>query len=74
VPPIENVIIEEFVERPLDVGGPYGARGAGELAGLGIVASIANAIHNATGVRVTRAPMTAEKVLEAIEEKREKKK
>jgi len=74
VPPIENVIIEEFVERPLDVGGPYGARGAGELAGLGIVASIANAIHNAAGVRMRQSPMTAEKVLEAIEEKRERKK
>jgi xanthine dehydrogenase molybdenum-binding subunit len=74
VPPIVNIIIEEFVERPLDVGGPYGARGAGELAGLGIVASIANAIYNATGVRVRQTPMTAEKVLEAIEEKRERKK
>jgi xanthine dehydrogenase molybdenum-binding subunit len=74
VPPIENVIIEEFADRPLDVGGPYGARGAGELAGLAIVASVANAIHNATGVRMRRTPMTAEKVLEALEEKREKKK
>jgi xanthine dehydrogenase molybdenum-binding subunit len=74
VPPIENVVIEEFVERPLDVGGPYGARGAGELAGLGIVASVANAIHNATGVRVRQTPMTAENVFEAMEEKREKKK
>jgi xanthine dehydrogenase molybdenum-binding subunit len=74
VPPIENVVIEEFVERPLDVGGPYGARGAGELAGLGIVASVANAIHNATGVRVRQTPMTAENVFGAMEEKREKKK
>jgi xanthine dehydrogenase molybdenum-binding subunit len=74
VPPIENVVIEEFVERPLDVGGPYGARGVGELAGLGIVASVANAIHNATGVRVRQTPMTAENVFGAMEEKREKKK
>jgi xanthine dehydrogenase molybdenum-binding subunit len=74
VPPVENVIVEEVVERPLDVGGPYGARGAGELAGIGIVAAIANAIHNATGARVTQTPMTAEKVLEAIKGERAKKK
>jgi xanthine dehydrogenase molybdenum-binding subunit len=73
VPPIENVIIEEFVERPLDEGGPYGARGVGELAGLGIVASVANAIHNATGARLRQTPMTAEKVLEAMHREREKK-
>ena len=73
VPPIENVIIEEVFERPLDVGGPYGARGAGELAGLGIVASIANAIRNATGVRIRRTPMTAEIVLEAMRGEKAKK-
>jgi len=73
VPPIENIIIEEVVERPLDVGGPYGARGAGELAGLGIVASIANAIYNATGSRVRQTPMTAEKVLEAMRGEKAKK-
>jgi xanthine dehydrogenase YagR molybdenum-binding subunit len=45
----------------------------GELAGLGIVASIANAIHNATGARLRQTPMTAEKVLEAMLREREKK-
>jgi CO/xanthine dehydrogenase Mo-binding subunit len=74
VPRIENVIIEEALERPLDVGGPYGARGAGELAAVGIVASIANAIHHATGARVGRTPITAEQVLEAIQRERDEKK
>jgi xanthine dehydrogenase molybdenum-binding subunit len=74
VPPIENVIIEEVVERPIDMGGPYGARGAGELAAIGIVASIANAIYNATGARVGRSPMTAEQVLVAIQRERHEKK
>jgi CO/xanthine dehydrogenase Mo-binding subunit len=66
VPPIENVIVEDVVERPLDMGGPFGARGAGETAAVGVVASIANAIRNAAGVRVRQSPMTAEKVLEAM--------
>jgi CO/xanthine dehydrogenase Mo-binding subunit len=66
VPPIENVIVEEVEELPLDVGGPYGARGIGEIASIGVVASVANAIYNATGARVRQSPMTAEKVFEAI--------
>jgi xanthine dehydrogenase molybdenum-binding subunit len=71
VPPIENVIVEEIVERPLDVGGPYGARGIGEIAAIGVLASVANAIFNATGVRVRQTPMTAEKIFEAINRRRE---
>jgi len=51
VPPIENIIIEEVVSVLSMWEDLYGARGAGELAGLGIVASIANAIYNATGSR-----------------------
>jgi CO/xanthine dehydrogenase Mo-binding subunit len=43
------------------------------LAGLGIVASIANAIYNATGSRVRQTPMTAEKVLEAMRGEKAKK-
>jgi CO/xanthine dehydrogenase Mo-binding subunit len=73
VPPIENVIVEEVVERPLDIGPPYGARGVGELGSVGVVASIANAIYNATGVRVRQSPMTAEKVLEALQRRGERK-
>jgi CO/xanthine dehydrogenase Mo-binding subunit len=67
VPPIENVIVEEVVKRPLDVGPPYGARGIGELASVGSVASMASAIYHATGVRIKQIPMTAERVLEAIQ-------
>jgi CO/xanthine dehydrogenase Mo-binding subunit len=74
VPTVENVIVEEVVERPLDVGPPYGARGAGEFSSAGVVAAIANAIYNATGARVRQSPMTAEKVLEAIKLGRPKKK
>ena len=70
VPPIENVIVEEVVERPLDMGPP--SSGVGELGSVGVVASIANAIYNATGVRVRQSPMTAEKVLEALERRRQR--
>jgi xanthine dehydrogenase molybdenum-binding subunit len=66
VPEIENVIVEDFEEGPLDSGLPYGARGVGEMALVGVVGAVANAICNATGIRVKESPMTAEKILAAL--------
>jgi len=68
VPSVENVIVEEVVERPPHEGTPYGAIGVGELGVWGGPALIASAIYNAIGVRVKRCPMTAERILEAIKE------
>ena len=64
-PPIENVIVEEPVERAPHEGTPYGAQGVGELGHWGGPAVIANAIYNATGIRVKTCPMIAERILEA---------
>lgn len=68
VPPIENVIVEEVVDRPLDVGTPFGAKGVGEAGSFGGLASMASAIYNATGARMKLSPMTAERVLEGIKQ------
>ncbi len=65
-PPIDNVIVEEVVERPPHVGLPYGALAVGELGCWGGAAVVANAIYNAIGVRVKTAPMTAEVIVKAI--------
>ncbi len=46
--------------------GPYGAKGAGEIACVPVLACIANAIYNAVGVRVTKLPLSPENVLRAI--------
>ncbi|MCY3779896.1 MAG: xanthine dehydrogenase family protein molybdopterin-binding subunit [Chloroflexi bacterium] len=56
----------QIVEVP-SVSGPYGARGVGEPPVIPTVAAIANAVAHATGVRMTQAPMTAPRVLEALE-------
>lgn len=47
--------------------GPFGAKGAGELATIAVPAAICNAIHNAVGARVKELPATPERVLEAIQ-------
>jgi CO/xanthine dehydrogenase Mo-binding subunit len=46
--------------------GPFGAKSVAE-AGVSIVApAVANAVYNATGVRITELPVTAEKILEGL--------
>jgi len=42
---------------------PMGSRGAGEIGIVGAAAAVANAVYNATGVRVRDLPVTLDKVL-----------
>jgi CO/xanthine dehydrogenase Mo-binding subunit len=47
-------------------GGPFGAKGLGESGTFGVAPAVANAIHDAVGVRLTHLPITAESVLRAL--------
>ncbi len=49
--------------------GPYEAKGIGEHANVTPPAAIANAVHDACGVRLFDVPVTAEKVYKALQEK-----
>ena len=60
-----------FVETN-DPAGPHGAKGIGEAPMIPVAPAIANAIYNATGVRITELPMTPERVLSKLKEAREK--
>jgi CO/xanthine dehydrogenase Mo-binding subunit len=46
--------------------GPFGAKGVGETGTFGVSPAIANAIHDAVGVRLTSLPLNAEAVYEAL--------
>jgi CO/xanthine dehydrogenase Mo-binding subunit len=61
LPNIETII----VEKPSPAG-PFGARGVGEPPITPAPAAIANAIEDATGVRLTECPITPEKIALAI--------
>src|SRR5438093_563138 len=61
LPDIETIIVE--VPSP---SGPYGARGVGEPPIVPAPAALANAIHDATGVRLTEVPLTPERIALAI--------
>jgi CO/xanthine dehydrogenase Mo-binding subunit len=47
-------------------GGPFGAKGVGESGTFGVSPAIANAIHDAVGVRLTSLPLTPEAVYRAL--------
>ena len=64
LPMISTVIVE--VANP---GHPYGVRGVGEIPIVPPMAAIANAIHDAIGVRMNVLPMSPGAILEAIWEK-----
>jgi CO/xanthine dehydrogenase Mo-binding subunit len=55
-----------FTEPP-DPEGPLGAKGVAEIPLIPVAACIANAIHDATGVRMHNAPMEPEVVLAALQ-------
>ena len=46
--------------------GPFGAKGVGETATFGVSPAIANAVHDAVGVRLTSLPLSAEAIFEAL--------
>jgi CO/xanthine dehydrogenase Mo-binding subunit len=64
--PIETVIVE-----PGDRDGPYGAKGVGEPGLVPTAPAIANAIYDAIGVRIRDLPITPEKILTALKERKE---
>jgi len=61
--------IHSIMVETNDPTGPFGAKGVGEPPLIGIAPAVANAIHNATGIRLHRLPMTSERVLSALTER-----
>jgi CO/xanthine dehydrogenase Mo-binding subunit len=61
VPDVEAVVVESGEGL-----GPFGARGIGEPPIAPPAAAVASAIEDATGARVTRLPITPERVLRAL--------
>jgi xanthine dehydrogenase YagR molybdenum-binding subunit len=57
-----------FLDEVDPMSSPMKAKGVGELGLCGVAAAIANAIYNATGVRVRDYPMTLDKHLDRLPE------
>jgi CO/xanthine dehydrogenase Mo-binding subunit len=64
LPMIDTVVVE--VANPSH---PYGVRGVGEVPIVPPLAALANAIHDAVGIRMTSLPMNPAAVVKALAEK-----
>jgi 4-hydroxybenzoyl-CoA reductase subunit alpha len=64
-PEIHTILIETD-----DPEGPFGAKEAGQGPLLPVIPAVANAVHNAVGVRVDEVPISPEKILRGLELKR----
>ncbi|MEE8519302.1 MAG: xanthine dehydrogenase family protein molybdopterin-binding subunit, partial [Dehalococcoidia bacterium] len=61
IPKLETILLEEEA-GPV----PFNGKAIGELPNVPIAAAIANAVHDASGIRITDLPITAEKVHAAL--------
>ncbi|OGP30743.1 MAG: hypothetical protein A2038_00480 [Deltaproteobacteria bacterium GWA2_57_13] len=67
IPTIRDIPVLKTVVMQSNTGsGPYNSMSIGETAIMPTAAAIANAVHDAVGVRIKSLPITAEKVLEAL--------
>lgn len=65
IPEIQPIIVEDPHPK-----GPFGAKGMGELAITPTAPAVANAVHDAVGVWINSLPITQEKILAALKEKK----
>jgi 4-hydroxybenzoyl-CoA reductase subunit alpha len=67
---LESPTIEPILVESHDPEGPLGAKEAGEGSLAATLPAVANAIYDAVGVWINTLPITPQKVLKALEEKR----
>ncbi len=62
-------VVTELIEEP-DPRGPFGAKEVGQGPLLPIMPAVANAVYDAVGVRIDEIPVTPEKIMKALAEKK----
>jgi putative selenate reductase molybdopterin-binding subunit len=68
IPTIADVPVFDQAFLPSEEGpAPYGSKAVGEVNICGMAPAIANAVHDAVGVRITELPITAETILDALQ-------
>jgi len=66
MPPLKSEFVPSY-----EASGPFGAKGAGEISMDPVAAAIGNAVADAIGTRIYTLPITPEKVLAALDRKKE---
>lgn len=62
-------VVTELIEEP-DPRGPFGAKEVGQGPLLPIMPAVANAVYDGVGVRIDEVPITPEKIMKALAEKK----
>jgi 4-hydroxybenzoyl-CoA reductase subunit alpha len=62
-------VVTELIEDP-DPHGPFGAKEVGQGPLLPVMPAVANAVYDAVGVRIDKVPITPEKIVKALAEKK----
>lgn len=62
IPEIDAVVLDEVEDKA----NPLGIKGLGEVGIVGAGAAVANAVFNATGIRVRSFPVTLDKLLDRL--------
>src|SRR5438477_13190559 len=63
----ETPEIHTFLVESIDPEGPFGAKEVGQGPLLPVIPAVANAVHDAVGVRIDETPISPEKVVRALE-------
>jgi CO/xanthine dehydrogenase Mo-binding subunit len=66
----DRIPIKAIVVETQDPDGPFGAKGIGEPGCVPTAPAIANAVYDAIGVRIKDLPITPEKILAALKQKK----
>ncbi len=61
MPQVESIIVES-----IDPEGPFGAKEVGQGPLLPVIPAVANAVHDALGIRVDEVPITPDKIIVAL--------
>lgn len=56
----------DWIDEPDERANPMGTKGIGEIGIVGSAAAVANAVHNATGIRVRQLPITPVSLVAAL--------
>jgi len=67
---LETPEMHTFIVESVDPEGPFGAKEAGQGPLLPVIPAVANAVADALGVRIDEIPITPEKVLAALADRR----
>ncbi|MEW6524179.1 MAG: hypothetical protein AB1445_11550 [Bacillota bacterium] len=70
--PLDMSAIETIIVESLEPDGPFGAKGVGEVGTVTVAGAIANAVYNATGIRIRDLPITPDKIIAAFQVRRGK--